>query len=159
MVLTAYRHAIVLFFLAVTAGGLAYTVFRIDVPVLHTFARFSYQTMSPYQGYQSVHRDFAIEGQTSAGDWERIPVSRYMPGRRGERFVRSGFQSFANRGDAAKRDAYNRFALRVRYAEASDGRMYDVVHVFVEEWPLSPNGIDALRMPPHLNRTLAGTSL
>jgi hypothetical protein len=158
MFLLAFRHAVIIAYLCITLGGLAFTLWRIEIPLLRTFARFSYQTMSPYQGYRTVHQDLVLEGRTATGEWETISVERYLPGRRGERFVRSGFLSFANRGDAALHAAYDRFALRVQHAEVAAGRSYATVQVYQEQWPISPDGIDALRMPPHVVRTLVGST-
>ena len=130
--------------------GFLRSVFGVSVGMqpFRQLAHISYQAMSPFQRYDTQHMALAAEGRTAEG-WERIDMASLFPGTDGESRIRMLLPAFMVRGDealCAARDALRHKLLGVfpQYAE---------IRLWQESWPLSPEGEEALRMPPYLYRT------
>jgi hypothetical protein len=64
-----------------------------------------------------------------------------------ERVFQALLLSFRARGKEAGKGAYDRLSAEIRRLEETGGREYTEVRLFFEEWPVSPEGFEALRIP------------
>ena len=145
------QHAIVIFFLAITANAFLLTVFRIYFDFLPWWPTYlSYSAMAPYQGGGPSRTALAAEGQLQNGDWREIDLRPYFPLARGRldiRMMEIGWLRLASGPSKTGDDSYDRkfraLAERLLEREAAEGRHYRAIRLSWDEWPSSPEGHDA----------------
>ena len=110
--------------------------------------------MAPYQGDTSWNADFVYEGQKPDGTWEPIDVDAYMPYGFGERNVRKFLRVYQGLGPLGHRKKFLEYALMLLDRERANGRNYQAVRVWFEQWDRSPAGYEFLRLPAFTSREL-----
>lgn len=153
-------HAVILFYVAVTLDGFAYTMLRVHSSVLPWgIVRYAYAAMAPYQGFRPWNMDLVAEGLRDDSLWEAIDLLPYYPAfSRGQINVRQQLLALRWRaqdtGDDALVDrAFTSLAEMIREREAAQGRVYSRVRLTWVEWPVSPAGYAFLRNPLFLRTT------
>ncbi len=141
-------------YLLITGAALLYTVLRIPVLLHVPLVTFSYGIMAPYQGFERMNADLRAEGREKDGTWGPIDISRYYPLEAGEVAARKHLFPFRARGDAAMREAYTELAIQLREHEREQGRIWNNIHLFWDEWPISSEGYSFLRKAPHVHSVL-----
>lgn len=148
---------IVLYGLIMTSGMLfSLTPFaRRGLPfVPRALTVFAYGTIAPYQGYASESFDWGVSGLSENGTWEAIDTSAYEPFIRGEGIYRHFRMLFRFEGtDAELKAHFERLADQIRKLEAARGKTYGPIRFEWWEWPISPEGYDALKREPFLKKT------
>lgn len=147
------RHAVVISYLLITIGGLGYTVFRIRPPLPEILWRYSYATMAPFQGNSPRNSDVAAEGLRTDGVWERIDLTRYVPQSTGWRTVRLSLREIP---EGRRAETYDAMAHLLLERERARGNLYEAVRLMSEYWYASPNGYEAMRRDPYVERREVG---
>lgn len=156
-----FTHLVILLFLVVQLDAFVYTMSHRHVGLFPwTVTRFFYALMAPYQGFKEWNEEVVAEGQRSDGTWEQIDLQRYYPTyTRGQRVTRQLLTTVewqgARRGDPQLLTRrYAALAEQLRSRESASGRSYVSIRLWREDWPVSPDGYAALRLPAFTSRTL-----
>ena len=143
---TTICSSVTVLYLTVTAAALLFTLPGVQLPFLpYGVLWYAYGMMAPYQYHEGYNQDLRVEHQEIDGHWEIIDHHQYVPFLRGERVVRSRLVTFERRGAEAHRQAYCAWADVVRKEKNIQG----AIRFTWEQWPQSPRGFEALRIPEH----------
>ena len=149
------QHAIVVAYLAITLAALFRTLFGVYPPFLpERLVYTSYAMMAPYQAKSDLNAQLRIEGKMPNGDWIDIPLTRYIPFGRGERSYRSYMPGIRFTRPDILEESYEQFARDILRWEHHHGSTIESVRLFWDQWPLSPDGFEALRKAPDLDSHL-----
>lgn len=147
------RHAVVCMYLLMTGWAFLYTLARIDPPIGRNLMIFSYAMMAPFQGYVTGMAELAAEGVHPDGTREEIDLGPYYPTTYGERLTRGYMNTYrVFHGTHELLMAYQRIAQLLADRERANGKDYALAVPFWYGWPMSPDGLFALRKPPFLER-------
>lgn len=145
------QHLAITVYIAMTVGGLSYTLFRYVLPgVPHSVLQFSYGMMAPYQTYRTFNEDLTAHGMREDGVWERINLDEYLPFLRGERAMRSYLMTFRIQGERVLYTKYSELAEQIQRLERARGRDWKGIQLTLEKWPMSPAGYEYLHQDPFI---------
>jgi hypothetical protein len=147
-------HLVILLYLTVTACALLFTLTRsIMPPIGRPAVIVSFAMMAPFQGYATHVAELSAEGMLSDGSRVDIDMQRYNPLPYGERLTRGYFGMFRNmHGEDELLIAYQRLAQLITDHERLRGNPIELTRLYWSAWPVSPDGLFALRKPPALTQ-------
>ena len=155
-------HVLIVAFLLLQTEAFLHTMFRQEFGIFPwRLTRYFYALMAPYPGYKVWNYELVAEGKKD-GEWRVIDLLPYYPGyTRGQRNTRNGmisvyWQSQERNDPGLIARKYGELAISVQSHEAEHGNAYDAVRIWREDWPMSPNGYEALRLPQFSSRVLLG---
>ena len=151
------QQAVLLIYLAVTAGALIFTFTKVAFPFPEAVTHWSYGMIAPYQGDTSWNADFIYEGQLPNGSWEVINIDPYMPYIFGEKNARKFLRVYQRYGNLEHRRKFGEFALLVLDHEREQGKSYQAIRVWFDQWDRSPAGYEYLHTPEFTKRELVTT--
>ena len=155
----ALQHLVIYVFIASTLSGFSYAWFRYKIPGVPKFFRqWSYGMMAPYQTYRTKNEELVAEGRIG-NEWKRIDLDQYLPYIRGEKAMRSYLVTFRKRGDDYWPAKYVEYGEKVQMMEALRGREWEEVRLFLEQWPMSPEGYEYLRKVEFIEKTPIADSI
>ncbi len=152
------QQAVLLIYLAVTAGALIFTFTKVALLLPEAVTHWSYGMIAPYQGDTSWNGDFIYEGQRSDGSWEVIDLDPYMPYIFGEQNARKFLRVYQRLGNLDHRRKFGEFALLVLDRERARGKSYQAIRVWFDQWDRSPAGYEYLHTPEFTRRELVTTA-
>ncbi len=141
-------HVLVLTYVVISICALGFTLFRVMPPFGKQVVFVSYAMMAPFQGYSMNVHELGAEGIRADGSRQELDLGPYygFGTTYGERLVRGYFNMFRSFHDNPEgMQAYQRLAQLLRDREAQAGNEYELVILYWNKWPLSPDGLWARR--------------
>jgi hypothetical protein len=146
---TLSLQAMILIYCLVTVAGLLYTVTGYALPfVPEPLTQWSYFTMAPFRGYDTVNSDLRAEGKHADGSWKTINLDRYHPLRKPEQVKLRRLERFLKQREETGRIKYRELAHKILEREKS----YESVRLTWEVWPMSVKGWDTNRTPDRITQ-------
>jgi hypothetical protein len=147
-------HVIIVAYLLLSLEAFTYTMFRRHIGMFPwPLAGYFYAMMAPYQGYMRWNFDFLAQGKRPDGTWEMIDLLPYYPSySRGQRNIRQSLLMVRWKGERQHdpemlHQRYKDLARLLQQQEARQGRPYDGIRLWRQDWPMSHEGYEALREP------------
>lgn len=146
-------HTLVAAYLLITLSAFVFTLSRIEPPFGRAAMITSFAMMAPFQGYSTEVIELSAEGRRADGTRVDIDLSPYYPTTYGERLTRGYLNMFrVFYDDNEGLIAYERISQLIREREYAKGNDFALVRTYWTVWPMSPDGLFALRKPPFVRK-------
>lgn len=123
------------------------TVTHRETFFLPALSRFSYGMLAPYQGDSGTNAEPVVIAYDDSGATTMLAIDKYFPGIRGERNSRMRLEK-ASQDPRLFARQYEPILTHILAHEREDGHPYVFLQLFLEVWPRSPLGYEALRIKP-----------